>query len=86
MPLIKSSIKSLGRATSKASFINVPRLETPPRYNRWLKHLLATPHNKKAAEACQEADVDHLYPEQAGQQFKKNDELLRMACVEVQSH
>ena len=85
MPPAKPSIKSLIQATAKASFINVPRLETPPRYNRWLKHLLAIPHNKKAVEACQKADVDHLYREQASQQFKENNELLRTAFAEVRS-
>ena len=85
MPSIKPKIRSLARVASKTFFINVPRLETPPRYNRWLKHLLAIPHNKKAVEACQKADVDHLYREQASQQFKENNELLRTAFAEGRS-
>lgn len=85
MPSVKSSIRSLAQATSKATFVNVPRLETPPRYDRWLRRLLVTPQNKKTVETCQKADVDHLFREQASQQFKDESELLKRAFAEVQS-
>lgn len=85
MPKVKSGINSLGQATSKLSFIKVPRLGKPPRYDRWLKHLLATPHNKKAAGACHKADVDLFYRELAIQHFKKDDESLGLAFAEVRS-
>ncbi|GAB7327664.1 hypothetical protein MBLNU13_g11496t1 [Cladosporium sp. NU13] len=85
MPSIKPGIKSLGKVTSKMSFIKVPRLQTPPLYTHWLKHLLAIPHNKKATEAWQKADVDLFYRELAIQQFKKDDESLKIAFAERDS-
>ena len=85
MPSVKSGINSLGQATSKLSFVKVPRLVKPPRYYRWLKHLLANPHNKKAAGACDKADVDLFYRELAIQHFKKDDESLGLAFAEVRS-
>ena len=85
MPKVKSGINSLGQVTSKLSFIKVPRIGEPPRYDRWLKHLLATPHNKKAAGACHKADVDLFYRELAIQHFKKDDESLGLAFAEVRS-
>jgi hypothetical protein len=85
MPSFRSGINSLGQATSKLSFIKVPRLGKPPRYDRWLKHLLATPHNKKEARTCQKADIDLFYRELAIQHFKKDDESLGLAFAEVKS-
>jgi hypothetical protein len=73
--------QSIRRATSKASFIKVPRLDTPPRFNGWLKYLLDMPRPRSSA--CQKVDVDELYRKQASQQFKKDNDLLRRAFAKV---
>lgn len=79
MPSIKSGINSLGQATSKLSFIKVPRIGKPPRYDRWLKHLLATPHNKEAAGTCQKADVDLFLPRTSYPAFQERRRVTKIS-------
>ena len=70
------SIQAWHQVARASDVSNVPRLETSPRYYRWLRRLLVTQQDKKAVGSCNKADVNHSFHEQASQRFENDNELL----------
>jgi hypothetical protein len=83
MPPAKVKLKAVAQAASKACFINVPRLLTPPNYHNWLETLLETPQNRETFITAEKTEIDDLLRLQAGQQFKKDNNLLSKALAQV---
>jgi hypothetical protein len=82
---LKAGLKAVGQAISKPQFINIPPLGTPVNYTAWLTCLLKTPRNQNAAKRSMKSDIDELLHQQAGKQFKNNNELLQKALAEVKA-
>jgi hypothetical protein len=80
---LKTGLKAVGQAVSRAQFVNVPSLGTPVNYTSWLTRLLNTSYNQRAAKRCVKSDIDELSHEQARKQFKNQNELLQKALAEV---
>jgi hypothetical protein len=83
MPPAKAKLKVVEQAAANVRFVNVPRVSTPPNYHNWLETLLETPQNRKTFMTAEKTEVDDLLRVLAGQQFKKDNNLLTKALAQV---
>ncbi|KAM0712972.1 hypothetical protein Q7P35_000423 [Cladosporium inversicolor] len=77
-------LKSLAAAatSSKACFINVPRIDGTCSYRNFLRILLREKHSKKQFLRSEKETVDHCFRLQATQHFKLDNDKLRRAIAE----